>query len=134
MKEEEKYGYENTFFFVFSIWFDSNKEAFRVLHRIVFNDCLLRHRHQFNFITVFDVDELPVLLQHDSLPAFIEDEFEKWVTVPNCTYVESRNTTKLTKKHDKTELVHKSYSILHQKQERKTKDTNIICPKSISYD
>jgi hypothetical protein len=42
------------------------------LENIYFTDCLLRNMHRYRFLAHFDPDELPVLLQHDSLPQLVQ--------------------------------------------------------------
>lgn len=40
---------------------------------VYFTDCILRHMHQYRFLTHFDPDEVPILPRHDNFTHFLDD-------------------------------------------------------------
>ena len=64
---------------LFSFWFDNKVNEYTNVQRIAFSDCLIRNRFQYNYVYTIDVDELPVLRKHDSLPALVKDQSKRCV-------------------------------------------------------
>ncbi|XP_069970324.1 uncharacterized protein [Penaeus vannamei] len=43
------------------------------MENMYFTDCALRHMHEYRFISHFDPDEMPVLLNHETFPRWVAD-------------------------------------------------------------
>ncbi|KAF2349503.1 Glycosyltransferase family 92 [Trinorchestia longiramus] len=54
------------------LWTLVERKQMFSLENIYFTDCLLRNMHRYRFLAHFDPDELPVLLQHRSLPHLVQ--------------------------------------------------------------
>ncbi|KAL7641969.1 UNVERIFIED_CONTAM: hypothetical protein RMT77_007843 [Armadillidium vulgare] len=72
------------------LWSKIKKKEFWSLQNMYLNDCLLRNKDDFDFLGVFDSDEIPIMKKHRSLPDLLmflrsesnepESYFLKWKT------------------------------------------------------
>ena len=58
--------------FLLRMWTHTERKRMFAMENIYFSDCILRNKDRFRFLAHFDPDELPVLLQHDSLPELVQ--------------------------------------------------------------
>ncbi|KAL7641964.1 UNVERIFIED_CONTAM: hypothetical protein RMT77_007838 [Armadillidium vulgare] len=83
------YDFEGTFL---RLWSKKNKRAYRGIQNIYVNDCILRNKDDFDYLGVFDSDEIPILRKHSSFQEFFgslkktiqtqpANYFLKWRTV-----------------------------------------------------
>nr|XP_027234582.1 uncharacterized protein LOC113825927 [Penaeus vannamei] len=56
------------------------------MENIYFTDCLLRHMHEYRFISHFDPDEMPMLPNHDSFPSWLYDQIRKTKSKKHPSY------------------------------------------------
>lgn len=55
------------------LWTLVNRVEMFKQERMYFNDCLLRHMHQYRFIAHYDPDEVPLLLHHHTYNDFLSE-------------------------------------------------------------
>ncbi|XP_069970325.1 uncharacterized protein [Penaeus vannamei] len=56
------------------IWVLEERQKMFTMENLYFTDCLLRHMHEYRFISHFDPDEMPMLQNHDSFPVWLYDQ------------------------------------------------------------
>ncbi|KAL7633859.1 UNVERIFIED_CONTAM: hypothetical protein RMT77_015820 [Armadillidium vulgare] len=55
----------------FRLWTNTNYGQFNGIQRVFYNDCVQRNKDDFDFIAIFDYDEIPVLRKHQNLQDFL---------------------------------------------------------------
>ncbi|XP_042858160.1 uncharacterized protein LOC122244346 [Penaeus japonicus] len=59
------------------LWILLERSKLFGLENMYFTDCLLRHMHEYRFISHFDPDEMPMLPKHDSFPLWLYERIRK---------------------------------------------------------
>ncbi|RXG52310.1 hypothetical protein Avbf_10014 [Armadillidium vulgare] len=63
------YDQEGTFI---RLWSKTKKSSYRAAQNIYITDCLQRNKDDFDYLAVFDIDEIPILRRHRSLQELLK--------------------------------------------------------------
>ncbi|RXG58205.1 hypothetical protein Avbf_12353 [Armadillidium vulgare] len=77
------YDQEGTFI---RLWSKTKKSSYRAAQNIYITDCLQRNKDDFDYLAVFDPDEIPILRHHRSLPELLKSLRK---SIKNETYITS---------------------------------------------
>ncbi|ROT70319.1 hypothetical protein C7M84_011419 [Penaeus vannamei] len=59
------------------LWVLLERRKLFAMENMYFTDCLLRHMHEYRFISHFDPDEMPMLPNHDSFPRWLYSRIQR---------------------------------------------------------
>ncbi|XP_042858158.1 uncharacterized protein LOC122244345 [Penaeus japonicus] len=66
--------------FIRGLWVLLEHSKVLAMENLYFTDCILRHMHEYRFIARLNLDEMPMLLNYDSFPHWLNDQIQQHST------------------------------------------------------